>query len=165
MRTPTTAAQKASNRKLTHFHHPPLSTLIFRFAVYSLFGREALHSRCFCSSVSTRSKLEHAEDWDTESQAKTRVDFRHPFFWFCFLSRSNYIRTRELRKCRPHHYSDSSVSLRGLWQEASEPSSLPALAITVNIHPNAIIFLLALPIAFGIRKAIKPLAQLSQSRL
>ncbi len=29
----------------------------------------------------------------------------------------------------------------------------------MNIHPNAIIFLLALPIAFGIRKAIKPLAQ------
>jgi hypothetical protein len=145
---------------LTHFHHPPFSTLLFllcglfivrtanpALALYLFFFIYLLEACCIV--------------WIGIPRARRTRELTLSILVFCLASypalltfgRANYINAG---------LTTLPIALFLVATFAREKAglmSLLALAVAVNIHPNAIIFLAALPLAFGIRRAITPALQ------
>ena len=146
--------------KLTHFHHPPLSTFIFLLCGLFIVrtGNPSLALLLFFC-------IYMLEVWSMLRigipRAKRKPELIFTVLFFCFASypalitfgRGNYVNAGLTT------IPIIAFLLAVFARKQASLASLLALAIAVNIHPNAVIFLLALPIAFGIRKAIKPCVQ------
>ncbi|GEM_PF-6509586 len=146
--------------ELTHFHHPPLSTLIFLLTgIFIVQTGSPLLTLLlfFCIYL-----LEvWSVIWIGIPRAKRSLGLNSAFWFFCLASypalitfgRANYVNAG--LSTLPITAFVIAIFVR----KQATVASLLALAIAVNIHPNAIIFLLALPLAFGIRRAVKPSLQ------
>jgi len=146
--------------QLTHLHHPPFSTLIFLLTGIFIFqtGSPPLTLFLFfciyllevCSII-----------WIGIPRAERKPALILTIWFFCSVSypalvtfgRANYVNAG-LTTLPIVAFLIAVFA----WKQATLPA-LFALAIAVNIHPNAIIFLFALPLVLGIRKAIKPSIQ------
>ena len=152
--------ENLASGELTHFHHPPLSTLIFLLCGIFIVrtGNPSLTLLLFfCVYL--------LEVWSIILIGIPRPK-RTPglilAIWFLCLAsypalvtfgRANYVNagltTIPILVFLIAIFARRQASL----------ASLLALAIAVNIHPNAIIFFFALPLALGIRRATKPSMQ------
>lgn len=146
--------------ELTHFHHPPLSTLIFLstglFIVWT--GSPTLTLILFfCVYLLEVGCLL----WIGIPRSKRRPQLVYAIWFFCLASypalvmfgRGNYVNAGLTTV-------PAVAFLVAIFAKKEATFvSLLALALAVNIHPNAIIFLLALPLVLGVRKAIRPSIQ------
>lgn len=146
--------------KLTHFHHPPLSTLLFllcglfilktgqpALALFLFFGVYLLE---VCAIV-----------WIGIPRAIRSREVTLAIFFFCLISYPALLTFSRANYVNAGLTTLPVVLFLVATFTSAKPSLLPlfALALAVNIHPNAILLLLALPIAFGVRAAIKPILQ------
>jgi hypothetical protein len=143
--------------KVTHLHHPPLSTLILlatgAFIVWSGNPSGTLFLFFFIYLLEVASLI-----WIGIPPGRRRTGLILGIWFFCLASypalimfgRGNYINAG----LTTVPIVLFLIAVFGRKQATILP--LLALAIAVNIHPNAIIFLLALPLCFGVRRAIMP---------
>lgn len=152
--------QSLAKGELTHFHHPPFSTLVFLlcgiFLVWT--GSPPLLLLLFFS-------IYLVEVWAMIrigiSREKRTMPFVLGIWFFCLASypalvifgRGNYVNAGLTT------IPITAFLLAAFTGRGRSVAALVALAIAVNIHPNAIIFLVALPLAYGLRRAIKPVLQ------
>jgi Glycosyltransferase family 87 len=146
--------------RLTHFHHPPLSTLMFLvtglFIVWTGSPPLTLFLFFFIYLLEVWGIV-----WIAIPRAQRSAALTLSIWFLCLASypalvmfgRANYINagltTVPIVAFLVAVFARKQASL----------ACLTALAIAVNIHPNAIIFLLALPLVFGLRKAVMPVLQ------
>jgi hypothetical protein len=149
--------QSLAKGELTHFHHPPFSTLVFLlcgiFLVWT--GSPPLLLLLFFS-------IYLLEVWAMIrigiSREKRTLPFVLGIWFFCLASypalvifgRGNYVNAGLTT------IPITAFLLAAFTGRGRSVAALVALAMAVNIHPNAIIFLVALPLAYGLRRAIKP---------
>ncbi len=152
--------ESLSRGELTHFHHPPLSTLLFllcgMFIVRTGIPTLAL-GLFFCTYLLEVWSI----IWIGIPRANRTRDLTLMIWFFCLASypalvlfgRGNYVNVGLT--------TIPIVTFLVATFARKEAGILPlmALAIAVNIHPNAIIFVIALPLVLGIRKAIRPFLQ------
>jgi|SRR5215467_7771039 len=149
-------AQSLGAGELTHFHHPPLSALIFMVAgmlIVRIGSPQVMLCLFFLIYV--------LEVWSMMwigTPYATRTPALKLTIWFLCLAsypalvmfgRANYVNAGLTT------VPIIAFLLAVFVRKDATLASLTALAIAVNIHPNAIIFLFGLPIAFGLPKAIK----------
>jgi hypothetical protein len=146
--------------QLTHFHHPPLSTLIFL-----LCGMFLVRTGSPVVTLVLLFCIYLVEVWSTirigVPREKRKVSLLAVFWFFCLASypalvvfgRGNYVNAGLTT------IPIVAFLMATFAREKPSIAAMIALAIAVNIHPNAVIFLLALPLAYGIRGAIKPVLQ------
>jgi hypothetical protein len=143
--------------RVTHFHHPPLSTLIFLltglFIVRTGSPLLTLFLFFFIYLLEVWSIA-----WIAIPRAQRTAALTLSLWFLCLASypalvmfgRANYVNagltTIPIVVFLVAVFARRQASL----------ACLTALAIAVNIHPNAIIFLLALPVLFGVRNAVRP---------
>jgi hypothetical protein len=143
--------------QLTHFHHPPLSTVIFLLCGMFLVrtGSPSLTLILFFS-------IYLAEVWSIirigVPREKRTLRLLAGICFFCLASypalvifgRGNYVNAGLTT------IPIVLFLMATFTRKHPTMTAAIALAVAVNIHPNAVIFLLALPVAYGIRGAIKP---------
>lgn len=146
--------------ELTHFHHPPLSTLIFLlgglFLVMTGSPTLILLLFFFIYLLEVWSIV-----WIGIPRFKRTSALTLAVWFLCLASypalvmfgRANYVNAGLTT------IPIVAFLLAVFARKQASLACLIALAIAVNIHPNAIIFLLALPLAFGLRKAVRPVLQ------
>ena len=146
--------------ELTHFHHPPLSILIFLLCgifIVQTGSPPLMLLLFFCIYL-----LEvWTMIWIGIPRPKRTLGLILAIWFLCLASypalvtfgRANYVNAGLTT------IPIVAFLIATFAQKQASLASLLALALAVNIHPNAIIFLLALPLALGIRRAIKPSMQ------
>lgn len=146
--------------QLTHFHHPPFSTLILQlcglFIVRTGSPSLALFL-FFCIYLFEVWSI----CWIGIPAQKRNPALSFTIWFFCLASypalvifgRGNYVNAGMTT-------IPVIIFLVALFaRKQASAAALLALAVAVNVHPNAIIFLIALPLVLGTRKAIRPLLQ------
>jgi hypothetical protein len=143
--------------QLTHFHHPPLSTLIFLLCGMFLVrtGSPSLMLILFfCIYLAELGSMIRIG----VPREKRTARLLTGICFFCLVSypalvifgRGNYVNAGLTT------IPIAAFLMATYTRKQPTVAAAIALALAVNIHPNAVIFLLALPVAYGIRGAIKP---------
>lgn len=146
------------NGTITNLHHPPLSSLIFLVCGYLTVHTGSPTLILYLFFLLYLCEISCVV-WIGIPRGYRTLSVMGATYFFCLLS------APALTIFSRGAYVDAGLTSIGVLyflvvlylRKRADFASLFALAIAVNVHPNAIIFMMALPFALGIRRSLKPL--------